>query len=294
MNVTAELDLSRVTTEQKTYDPDGQVVRSTQTSEETSNETEPDAAGMATAAANIPEGQQTPGAAMAQSAAEGATETTNYEISSTTRTEVVEPGRIKRVAVAVAVDGVTAAGADGKPGAYTARAPEEMQRINDLVRAAVGFDGAWGDQVVVTNVRFARDDAAAGGTTAANPLMGFDKNDVMRGVELLILGLVGALMIFFVARPLLKGATGGAGAGVPALVPPSNALAAPTAALAYEVTGETLALPGPDVENTLDIARIEGAVKASSVKKVAEFVEKHPEASVSTLRNWLNAPATAS
>ncbi len=294
VNVTAELDLSRVTTEQKTYDPDGQVVRSTQTSEETSNETEPDAAGMATAAANIPEGQQTPGAAMAQSAAEGATETTNYEISSTTRTEVVEPGRIKRVAVAVAVDGVTAAGADGKPGAYTARAPEEMQRINDLVRAAVGFDGARGDQVVVTNVRFARDDAAAGGTTAANPLMGFDKNDVMRGVELLILGLVGALMIFFVARPLLKGATGGAGAGVPALVPPSNALAAPTAALAYEVTGETLALPGPDVENTLDIARIEGAVKASSVKKVAEFVEKHPEASVSTLRNWLNAPATAS
>jgi flagellar M-ring protein FliF len=296
VNVTAELDLARVTTEQKTYDPDGQVVRSTQTSEENSNATEPDASGVTTAAANIPEGQEAPNAAMARSAAEGATETTNYEISSTTRTEVQEPGRIKRVAVAVAVDGVTAPGANGQPGVYSPRAPEDMQRINDLVRAAIGFDGNRGDQVVVTNVRFARDDSAAGGTEAANPLMGFDKNDVMRGVELLILGLVGALMIFFVARPLLKSANGGA--GLRALGAPSGqaALPAPSASGVYEGLGETLALPNmsPSVDSTLDIARIEGAVKASSVAKVSEFVEKHPEASVSTLRNWLNAPAPAS
>ena len=297
VNVTAELDLARITTEQKTFDPDGQVVRSTQTAEESSNETEPDAAGAATAAANIPEGQQAPGAAMAQSAAEGTTETTNYEIGQTVRTEVLEPGRLKRVAVAVAVDGVTAIGADGKPGPYNPRAPEDMQRIDALVKAAIGYDQSRGDQVQVLNVRFARDDAAAGGTEAANPLMGFDKNDVMRGVELLILGLVGALMIFFVARPLLKGATA-APSGPRALGGPSGqpALPAPTAGGVYEGAAETLALPnmsGPDVDSTLDIARIEGAVKASSVKKVSEFVERHPEASVSTLRNWLNTPAPA-
>jgi flagellar M-ring protein FliF len=298
VNVTAELDLARVTTEQKTYDPDGQVVRSTQTSEETSNESEPDAAGATTAAANIPEGQEAPGIAMAKSATEGTQETTNYEISSTVRTEVQEPGRIKRLAVAVAVDGVTAPGADGRPGEYTPRAPEEMQRIDQLVKAAVGFDGARGDQVVVTNVRFARDAAADGGTTASNPLMGFDKNDIMRAVELGILGLVAALMIFFVARPLMKGALSGGtvARSAPALAGPggsAGALPAPTSMLSYEAAGETLALAGPDVEATMDIARIEGAVKASSVKKVSEFVEKHPEASVSTLRNWLSMPAPA-
>jgi flagellar M-ring protein FliF len=102
-------------------------------------------------------------------------------------------------------------------------------------------------------------------------------------------------MIFFVARPLLKGAAGGAqpapmltaGAG-------PSALPAPTASLAYEASGESLALPGPDVEQTLEIARIEGQVKASSVKKVSEFVERHPEQSVSTIRNWLLEPAPTS
>jgi flagellar M-ring protein FliF len=58
------------------------------------------------------------------------------------------------------------------------------------------------------------------------------------------------------------------------------------------VTGQ-LALPGPmggsgDLDQKIDIARIEGQVKASSVKRVAEFVERHPEESVAILRSWLH------
>ena len=56
-------------------------------------------------------------------------------------------------------------------------------------------------------------------------------------------------------------------------------------------TGQPLALPGPDIEQKIDIARIEGQVKASSVKRVAEFVDKHPEESVSILRGWLHESA---
>ena len=41
-------------------------------------------------------------------------------------------------------------------------------------------------------------------------------------------------------------------------------------------------------EQRLDIARIEGQVKASSVKKVADFVESHPDESVSIIRNWVH------
>jgi len=58
-----------------------------------------------------------------------------------------------------------------------------------------------------------------------------------------------------------------------------------------QATGQPLALPGPDIEQKLDIARIEGQVKASSVKRVAEFVDKHPEESVSILRTWLHESA---
>jgi len=55
-------------------------------------------------------------------------------------------------------------------------------------------------------------------------------------------------------------------------------------------TGEPLALPGPgnELDQRIDIARIEGQVKASSVKRVAEFVDTHPEESVSLLRTWLH------
>ena len=280
VDVTAELDLSKVTTEQRTYDPDGQVVRSTQTVEESANEQQPDPNGATTAQVNIPEGQEAANIALARSNSEGAQETINYEISSTTRTEVKEPGQLKRVSVAVAVDGVT------NGNAYQPRPPEEMQRIEQLVRSAVGFSAERGDQVSVVNVRFSREAADQAGAEAPNPLTGFDKNDLMRGVELLVLAIVAALMILFVARPLLKGTGPSPGpqlalasAGGPALPPP-------TASMAYDET--QLALPAPDVDATIDIAKIEGAVRASSVKKVSEVVEKNPDASIAIIRNWLH------
>ena len=55
-------------------------------------------------------------------------------------------------------------------------------------------------------------------------------------------------------------------------------------------SGEPLAIAGPvsDIDQRIDIAKIEGQVKASSIKRVSEFVEKHPEESVAILRNWLH------
>jgi flagellar M-ring protein FliF len=293
VNVTADLNLARVTVQQETFDPDGQVVRSETTNEETSRENQPDANGAVSASANIPGGVGANGEAMNQSASGRTESTTNYEISKTVRTEVQEPGEMKRLSVAVAVDGATAAGQDGKPGAYTPRTAEEMQRIEQLVRTAVGFNADRGDQVTVVNVRFPTADAE-GGVEASNPLMGFDKNDIMRAVELGILGLVAVLLIFFVVRPLLKPSSGG---GLPALAggPPVTRLVTTADGQPMQIqldpaTGQPLALPGPgnELEQRIDIARIEGQVKASSVKRVSEFVETHPEESVSLLRTWLH------
>lgn len=294
VNVTADLNLARVTVQQETFDPDGQVVRSETTNEENSRESQPDANGAVSASANIPGGVGANGETMNQSASGRTESTTNYEISKTIRTEVQEPGEMKRLSVAVAVDGVTAPGQDGKPGAYTPRSAEEMQRIEQLVRTAVGFSADRGDQVTVVNVRFPSTDVE-GGVETANPLMGFDKNDIMRAVELGILGLVAVLLIFFVVRPMLK--PGAGGAGLPALsgAPPVTRLVTTPDGQPMQIqvdpsTGQPLALPGPgnDLEQRIDIARIEGQVKASSVKRVSEFVETHPEESVSLLRSWLH------
>ena len=296
VQVTADLDMSQVTTQEEKFDPDGQVVRSTQTVEETAKQNQPDSTTPASASANIP---GTPGAASSttnNSSDSGRTEeTTNYEITKTTKTTVDAPGEIKRLSIAVAVDGTTAPGAHGKPGAYTPRSAQEMQHIEELVRSAVGYDATRGDQVSVINVRFdsaVADDAAA---SSGSRLFDFDKNDLMRGAELLVLGVVSALIIFFVVRPLLA-STGGGGpvslAGMRMLPAAPDGGGGGVAQIAQEhPSAQSLALPGPqgaEIEQRIDMAKIEGQVKMSSVKSVAEFVEKHPEESVSILRNWLH------
>lgn len=295
VNVSADLELARVTVQEEKYDPDGQVIRSESTTDENSKEKSADGAGQASVAANIP---GAPGAAGDSNAnTSGRQEsTTNYEISKSVRTEVQEPGAVKRLSVAVAVDGATAISKDGKPGAYTPRTAEEMQRLEQLVRTSIGFSTDRGDQVSVVNVRFPTPEDT-GGVQAASPLMGFDKNDIMRGVELLILAIVGILMIFFVARPLLRGASGAGSSGGPAPGPKdvTRIIVTPDGqqvGIAADGSMTQLALPGPNAEPTaIDIARIEGQVRQSSVKQVSDFVEQHPDESVAILRTWLHETA---
>jgi flagellar M-ring protein FliF len=202
--------------------------------------------------------------------------------------------------VAVAVDGDTPpADKKGKPGAYSPRSAAEMAQIEQLVQAAVGYDQARGDVVRVINVKFPSADSSEG-VTAASPLMGFDKNDIMRAAELGVLGIVALLMMLFIVRPLLKGALGGAGGPMAMLGGPQGAQIVmspdgqPMQLTVDPATGQQQMLPAPgneQLEQKIDIARIEGQVKASSVKRVAEFVDKHPEESVSIIRSWLHESA---
>ena len=288
VNVTADLDLSQVTVQEKRYDPDGQVVRSNQTSEENAQETDR-GDGQVTVANNIPGGTQT------QPVTDGPTSTsskrdatTNYEISSLDTTTVTAPGQIKRLSVAVAVDGTQAIGPDGKPGPYVPRNAEEMRRIEDLVRSAVGYSEPRGDKVTVYNVKFTRDDQDI---KASSFLSSFDKNDLMRAAELGILAIVAALVIFFVIRPMI--------------LPPKSeqeAMADETALLEgpddetlEQLTYEEETLEGipqlfdpDDLDRRINIARVEGQVKSSSIKRVVSFIEQHPDESIAILRSWLH------
>jgi flagellar M-ring protein FliF len=174
-----------------------------------------------------------------------------------------------------------------------------MQHITDLVKAAMGFTDAGDrhDQVQVVNEQFPSAEDGEGVTAASGMNI-----DIMRIVELSVLGLVALLIVFFVLRPMIRSASQGVAAagGGGALVPfggggggAARAVALPDgqAVAIDQATGQPLALPGPEIEQRIDIARIEGQVKASSVKRVAEFVDKHPEESVSILRTWLHESA---
>ena len=291
VQVTADVDLASHTTQSEHFDPDGQVVRSTQTADEKSNELKAAQSGAASASQNVPGAAPgtppgAPGGGDTSNTGKQE-ETTNYEISKTTTTDVQAAGQVKRLSVAVAVDGSTAPAKGGHPGAYTPRTPDEMKRIDQLVRSAMGYDDKRGDQLSVVNVQFNRD-LDGEGASVASPFS-FDKNDVMRGAELLILAGVAGMIVFFVVKPMLKTAGAGGGPLVTALTatPRIGPDGQPVAGqIAYE--GGALALPGPDTDQRIDIARIEGQVKVSSVKKVSEFVDRHPEESVAILRTWLH------
>ena len=300
VQVSADVDMNQVTTQEEKFDPDGQVVRSEQTGEETAKENQSTTSAAVSASSNIPNPGNTAAGSGENGNQSGRNEsTTNYEISKTTRTEVQAPGTVKRLSVAVAVDGVTAPGKKGKPGAYTPRTADEMKRIDDLVKAAIGYSTDRGDTVSVVNVKFPHVDDQDG-VTAASPLAGFDKNDIMRGAEIGVLAVVAIMILFFVVRPLVRGAGSGGGGGLPMLggggtqavtrvitTPEGQTLQVTVDA----ATGQPLALPSPDIDSKIDIAKIEGQVKVSSVKRVSEFVDKHPEESVSILRSWLHETA---
>jgi flagellar M-ring protein FliF len=294
--VSADVDLSRVTTQAERYDPDGQVVRQTTTNEEETKEGSSGVGGETTVANNIPGGDPAVDSTGSSAGSTKTEEATTYEISKTVETKIIEPGAIKKLSVSVAVDDVMTPGEGKKPATFAKRSAADIQNIEALVQAAIGFDAARGDQVKVTNVRFQRDPGAEGGVEAKGGLLeGLDKNDAMRGGELAVLLIVALLTIFFVARPMLKGAGGGglmqmpmmAGAGGGQVLP--GATGPMSAQLGYDpATGQQTQIAGPADDNRIDIARIEGQVKASAVKQVSDFVDRHPDESVSILRSWLH------
>jgi flagellar M-ring protein FliF len=275
VQVTAEMDFNRVSETSDHFDPEGRVVRSTTTSESTSHNAQ--RAQGTSAGVNVPAPSSTSGSQAEDTQSQ---ETVNYEISHTTRTEVSEGGNIKRLSVAVAVDGVTVPGrgANAQP-TYRARTPEEMQRLTQLVRSAVGFNQERGDVVEVVNTQFARPAAAPAAAAGMFDFLG--GLDVMRIIEILAALIASLAFVFFVLRPLVAGLIRGGGAngalpgGVPALTGPSGGMAA---------------LPAPDgaANDSIDVAEVGGRVRQSSVKKMAEVVSQHPDESAQIIRGWLN------
>jgi flagellar M-ring protein FliF len=283
VQVSAEMDFSRISETSETYDPEGRVVRSTSTTEETSNSSEGREG--VTAGANVPDGTAPATAAGPRASNNSSQETVNYEISRTSRTEVSEGGRMRRLSVAVAVDGiVTPAEGEGSP-QYQPRSEEEMQRLTQLVRSAVGFNAERGDVVEVVNTQFARP-PASGAQAEAPGMFNMSGVDPMRIAEIVAALIASLAFVFFVLRPLIAGLVrGGAKAAaspdIAAIPPPANASAA------------SAALPGAEMaeipyDDGINIAQINGRVKASSVKKVAEVVNLHPDQSVQIIRGWLN------
>jgi flagellar M-ring protein FliF len=292
VQLSAEFDFNRITETFDKFDPEGRVVRSSQTREESSANGGQE--GQVTVANELPGGQQGQQNQQAQSSRDQSKKTeeiVNYEISRSTKTEVTEGGRVKRVSAAVLVDGSYAKNDKGDV-VYQPRSKEELDRIAALVRTAIGYDQKRGDQIEVVNLRFAEAPAASiqepsGGFMS---FLQFTKDDIMRAIELAVMALLGLVVVLLVVRPLVRRI----------LTDEPRALAA-TAPGASAMSGseQHAALPGTPVaavpsqaSKMIDMAQVQGQVHAQSMQKVGELAERNPHETVAIVRQWLqDAPA---
>jgi flagellar M-ring protein FliF len=323
VELTADFDLNRITQTSDKFDPDGRVLRSSQTREEQSSSGE-NKDSPVSVSTELPGTGQKNAQGGSSEANRKTEEIVNYEISRTTKTEVTEAGRVNRISAAVLVDGTYSKNDKGDV-TYTPRSKEELDRIGALVRSAIGFDQKRGDQVEIVNLRFAETPAIpvsepAGGWTS---YLQFGKDDIMRGAEIAVMGLLGLIVLFTVVRPLVRriitpdggdprtaaaiggaavaGAIGFAGAGGITVsgAAPMTVSSSPGDGSITTAGGPNVSIVGSNEQVAIsnrtsamiDVAKVQGQVHAQSVQKVGELAAKNPHEAVSIIRSWLHEEA---
>ncbi len=292
VQVAADINYNHTQTTSETFDPDSKVVRSTQTVEQNASNSSGSSGSAVSVASALPGGAAAApagGGDQSKDISGRTEETTNYEISKTVKTSTVDGGDVKKVSVAVVVDGSGDTSASYKP-----RNADEMAKITALVRSAMGFDQTRGDQLQVTNMQFARVDESAG-TPAPKPLLGLDSSYWFKIIEAAIMGVTALLIGLFVAKPLINRmfAAQVMASGRPAYLAQGGAVAgALSAPGGSEQSGGNQdgapALTSP--ASSIDISRIDGQVRDNSIKKVGEVVSAHPEEALAIIRTWLHQP----
>ena len=298
--VTVDMNFDRINTSEELYNPEGQVLRSTQSTQESNTEREP-------ASNDVSIGNNLPGVGGDLLADQGPSsegtrneEVSNYEISKTLKNTVYQSGKVEKLYVSVLVDGRYVTDDEGVR-TYEARSTEEMDKISTLIRAAIGIDEDRGDALEVANLQFAVLDAAEG-LVDDRMLFGFEKSDLIDAAEIMVVAIMVILVVLLILQPMvtklmnveLSSRPGlddmlqhdllAASPANPALAPP------PTGAVQIGADGQPISQNNDEEENDdlINIQGIEGRVKASTIKKVEEIVDNYPEETVSVIRSWMS------
>jgi flagellar M-ring protein FliF len=302
VQVAADMDFNRVTETAETFDPDSKVVRSSQTVQQDSASKENRTAQAVSVGTAIPGQAGTPPPTTDNGPTSSNTrneETINYEISKTTKTQTLDAGQVKKLSVAVVVDGIYTPGANGAR-AYAPRSGDDMTKITALVRSAIGFDEKRGDQLQVTNMRFADIDTGPEAPVAQSTL-GLDSPTLFKLGQILILSITALLVFLLVVKPMIRRLTtplAPMAGGTAALPAPGT----PGAPQLTHASGESHGQAQPQQsagsasplvpkrESMIDISQIDGQVRESAIRKVGDVVQAHPEEAMAILRTWLHQP----
>ncbi len=285
-NAVVEVSLDTVTeTEQiteRTVDPASRVAISTDTEEQTSSSQNSGPANV-TVASNLPDGEAGGQERSSNNNDSETRERVNFDISEIQREVLRVPGAIKRLTVAVLVNGVPQTDANGNS-TVAPRPTEEIAALQELVASAVGFDEARGDVITIKSMSF--DPIVPMGTEAVTP-GGFPLElDIMQLIQIGILALVALILGLFVVRPVLANAR--TPIELPPPAPPRRDPAPASPALDGEIDTSGAALgdmpvvskqpKGPELEDPVD--------------RLRTLIGDRQDETVEVLRNWIDAPRT--
>ena len=278
---------------ERTIDPDGRVAISTNTQEITRSSNSSDGAGVSVAS-NLPEGE---GAGGGQESSQNSElqETINYEVSETTREVRRIAGSIKRVSVAVLVDGARRVDDSGTE-VWEPRGAEEMAQLEQLVKSAVGFDESRGDTVTIQSMDLQPDPALV--ETPENGWVNSQPLDIMALAKLGVTAAVVLALGFFVIRPILMGARNGQGElntleDAPAL--PGAGASALDGEIADDFMGDFGGMGGgPMMGSALDSFSMDGDGGGDDpVDRLKNLIESRQEETVEVLKSWVESPETS-
>lgn len=296
VQVNVDLNSERQIIRSQTFDPAQQVVRSTETREETREERNPtgDDVGVAN---NLPAELADAGLGPLSTNSSARTdEIVNYEIGSTQSETIREPGDVARLSVAVLVNGIYEVAPDGSV-TYAERPAEELERLAQLVRAAVGFDAARGDTVSVDSLRFIDYSLDVGAPLGMSVMQVIAANLMTILRSLFALAIVALVLIFGLAPVLRRiwpdgGELALAGAGGSGLMQlgsksDSTALTAPTRMASSQPVSVMGPGQGDYPDDLITIASVSGGVRSGRIKAIGQLVEHEPAESLRVMQSWL-------
>ena len=277
VEVSVDTVSERETISERIIDPDVRVAISSDT-EETQRKSNNSGNGAVTVASNLPDGAA---GGNAQSSEENDTTTReiiNYDVSSTERELVREPGTVRRLSVAVLVDGVESVGEDGRV-AWAPRGADELSDLRELVSSAVGFDEARGDTVTIKSLQFQAPDPLP--ETVLPGFMDRIVFDPMRLIQLAVISAVALILGLFVVRPILAPS-----GGVPALAPPGRS----PDALDFDDLPVLQSNDLPDLP-ALDDLQLPGPSSGRDgdgpAERLKSLIDQRPTESVEVLSQWM-------
>ena len=198
VEVSVEVETDREQITERKFDPQGRVAISSDTEERSNSATQP--SDDVTVASNLPEGETGAGAQGKSNSTE-TRERVNYEVSETQREIIKSPGALRRISVAVLVDGERVTAADGTV-SWQERSEDELGVLRELVTTAAGLDEARGDVLVLKSLAF--EPVAEGGSVAeASLISALGPIDIMSVVQVAVLAVVALILGLFVIRPLI-------------------------------------------------------------------------------------------